>query len=51
MWLPPTPQELLARCPFDGHSPYNDVAKAMLLDGRLSGAPVSVPWSGGISRA
>jgi hypothetical protein len=36
MWLPPTPQELLAKCPFDGHSPYNDVAKAMLLDGRLS---------------
>jgi len=36
MWLPPTPQELLAKCPFDGHSPYNDVAKAMLLDGRLA---------------
>jgi hypothetical protein len=35
MWLPPTPEELLAKCPFDGHSPYNDLAKAMLLDGRL----------------
>ena len=36
MWLPPTSQELaVAKCPFDGHSPYNDVAKAMLLDGRL----------------
>ena len=20
MWLPPTPQELLAKCPFDGHA-------------------------------
>lgn len=35
MWLPPTSQELLAKCPFDGHTPHNDVAKAMLLDGRL----------------
>ena len=30
VWLPPTPQELVAKCPFDGHSPYNDRAKAML---------------------
>ena len=35
MWLPPTPQELLAKCPFDGHSPYNDVATAMLAAGTL----------------
>jgi len=35
MWLPPTPQELLAKCPFDGDAPYNDVAMPMLLDGRL----------------
>ncbi len=35
MWLPPTPQELRAKCPFDGHSPYNDVAKAMLAAGKL----------------
>ncbi len=36
MWLPPTPQELQAKCPFDGHSPYNDVAKAMLAAGLLA---------------
>jgi hypothetical protein len=35
MWLPPTPQELVAKCPFDGHSPYNDGAKAMLAAGTL----------------
>jgi hypothetical protein len=35
MWLPPTPQELLATCPFDGHSPYNDRATAMLAAGTL----------------
>jgi hypothetical protein len=35
MWLPPTPQELLAKCPFDGHSPYNDVAKVMHAAGTL----------------
>jgi hypothetical protein len=35
MWLPPTPEELLAKCPFDGHPPYNDRAKAMLAAGTL----------------
>ena len=35
MWLPPNPQELLAKCPFDGHSPDNDAAKVMLAAGRL----------------
>lgn len=34
-WLPPTPEELVAKCPFDGHSPYNDQAKAMLGSGTL----------------
>ena len=34
-WLPPTPEELAARCPFDGHPPNNDRAKAMLADGAL----------------
>ena len=36
MWLPPTPQELVAKCPFDGHPPYNERAKAMLAAGTLS---------------
>ena len=35
MWLPPTPEELLAKCPFDGHPPYNDRATAMLAAGTL----------------
>ena len=35
-WLPPTPEELIAKCPFDGHSPYNDQAKAMLASGSLA---------------
>lgn len=35
MWLPPTREELIAKCPFDGHTPYNDVSKAMLLAGTL----------------
>lgn len=34
-WLPPTEQELIAKCPFDGHPPYNDSAKAMLSKGQL----------------
>jgi hypothetical protein len=34
-WLPPTREELIAKCPFDGHSPYNDVARAMLDGGEL----------------
>ena len=36
MWLPPTREELLAKCPFDGHSPYNDEAKKMLAEGTLT---------------
>jgi len=35
-WLPSTPGELVAKCPYDGHSPYNDRATAMLADGSLS---------------
>ncbi len=35
MWLPPTAQELVAKCPFDGHAPFNDVSKAMLAAGTL----------------
>lgn len=35
MWLPPMPEELVAKCPFDGHSPYNDRAKEMLAAGTL----------------
>ena len=34
-WLPPTEQELIAKCPFDGHAPFNDRAKEMLASGRL----------------
>ena len=34
-WLPPTEQELIAACPFDGHAPGNDAAKAMLASGAL----------------
>lgn len=34
-WLPPTSEELVAKCPFDGHAPYNDNAKAMLASGEL----------------
>jgi hypothetical protein len=34
-WLPPTCEELIAKCPFDGHSPYNDLARAMLDRGEL----------------
>lgn len=36
MWLPPTSEELVAKCPFDGHPPYNDVAKTMLAAGTLA---------------
>ena len=35
MWLPPTVDELVAKCPFDGHPPNNDRAKAMLASGAL----------------
>jgi len=35
-WLPPTGEELRAKCPFDGHSPYNDQAKAMFASGGLA---------------
>lgn len=35
MWLPPTPQELRAKCPFDGQSPFNDGARALLAAGTL----------------
>lgn len=35
MWLPPTADELVAKCPFDGHPPNNDRAKAMLASGAL----------------
>ena len=34
-WLPPTPEELIAKCPFDGHAPYNDVARELLRTGQL----------------
>ena len=36
LWLPPTTEELLAKCPFDGHAPYNELAKAKLASGELS---------------
>ena len=35
MWLPPTTEELVAQCSFDGHSPNNDRPKAMLASGAL----------------
>jgi hypothetical protein len=34
-WLPPTAEELVAKCPFDGHPPCNDRATAMLARGEL----------------
>ena len=34
-WLPPTAEELVAKCPFDGHLPYNERATAMLASGEL----------------
>src|SRR4051794_24480342 len=34
-WLPPTREELTAKCPWDGHPPYNDKARAMLRSGAL----------------
>lgn len=30
LWLPPAPEELAAKCPFDGHPPYNQLAKSKL---------------------
>lgn len=39
-WLPPTAEELVAKCPFDGHPPYNERAMAMLASGEL---PVTRP--------
>ena len=35
-WLPPTPEELIAKCPFDGHSPFNEQSKEMLVSGALA---------------
>jgi hypothetical protein len=35
LWLPPTPEELIAKCPFDGHPPYNHLAKSKLASGEL----------------
>lgn len=34
-WLPPTTEELVAKCPFDGRPPYNERATAMLASGEL----------------
>lgn len=36
MWLPPTAEELVAQCPFDGHAPNNNPGKAMLASGALA---------------
>jgi hypothetical protein len=34
-WLPPMREELIAKCPWHGHSPYNDLAKTMIGSGEL----------------